>query len=200
MDTNRLFFGPGPSDPFPVHVVPKAMKHLVWWDTSLLLNEFLECLTVPYRIGVPHARTLRRPPIRSVVVGQDAKAEETTTTTVSKNASQGKLGNLGSLMGRLLPARTLREGLGRLRDDGREQRRAPIEPHPSVRKCFRHTVALVLQRWGTRSPPIPHLALGPPARSLRRLLVARFGRRLFTAASLCTFPALQHVGQVGALI
>jgi hypothetical protein len=122
---------------------------------------------------------------KPVVVSLPAAKAETTTTTVSKKASQGKVGNLGSLMGRPLPARTLREGLGRLRDDGRErQRRAPIEPHPSVRKCFRHSVALVLQWWGTRSQPVSHLAPGPPARSLRRLLVAHFARRLFTAASL----------------
>ena len=56
-----LLFGPGPSDSFLGHVVPEAMKHLVWWDTSLLLNEFLECLTVPYRIAVPlNARTLKQ--------------------------------------------------------------------------------------------------------------------------------------------
>jgi hypothetical protein len=53
LNVTYVTFWPGPSDSFPGHAVPEAMKHLVWWDTSLLLNEFLNCPAVPYRIGVP---------------------------------------------------------------------------------------------------------------------------------------------------
>ncbi len=31
----------------------KVAAHLIWWDTSLLLNEFLKCPAVLYRIAVP---------------------------------------------------------------------------------------------------------------------------------------------------